>query len=115
MVSCSVLGTDHAEVAAALAEKWELPDFLADAMRDHHGLSMNGRGGSDATSLTAVCIVSNTMGRRIGSGKGENETDDPPIQGEVLEVLGMTGENLDELVVVIEKSMTSAAEMVDGA
>ena len=111
----SVLGTDHAEVAAALAEKWELSDFLADAIRDHHGLSMNGRGGSDATSLTAVCIVSNSMGRRIGSGKGENETDDPPIQGAVLEVLGMTGENLEELVVVIEKNMEAATEMVDSA
>jgi putative nucleotidyltransferase with HDIG domain len=30
------LGTDHAEVGAALAERWQFPDTLVAAIRDHH-------------------------------------------------------------------------------
>lgn len=31
-----VLGTDHAEVGSLLAERWELPDMIAETIRWHH-------------------------------------------------------------------------------
>lgn len=31
-----VIGTDHAEVGALLANKWRLPEFIIDAIRHHH-------------------------------------------------------------------------------
>ncbi len=34
-----VFGTDHCEVGASLASRWRLPEYIVDAIRDHHNLS----------------------------------------------------------------------------
>ncbi len=83
-----ILGLNHAEVGAVLAEKWGLPDFLIGAIRSHHaGLDQNE---SDETgTLTATCIIANEVARGIGSGVGANETPDPELSGAVLEILGI--------------------------
>lgn len=109
-----VLGLDHAEIAAVLADKWELPEFLGHAIRLHHGLGAgNGRSG-DITSLAAVCILANQVGRLHGSGVGDNETADPPIEDSILEILGVKRENLEELEKEVERSIQAASELVAG-
>jgi HD-like signal output (HDOD) protein len=44
-----VLGVDHAEVGAMLAERWYLPSQLVDAIRHHHAPAKAGEGSELAT------------------------------------------------------------------
>ena len=91
-----VLGINHAEVGATLAEKWELPDLLVGAIRAHHG-TPSGDYSDDTTTLAATCIVANQVSRQAGSGVGSNETPDPEIPGVVSEILGIKPSDFDDL------------------
>ena len=65
-VERSLLGCDHAEVGAALAKTWSLPDELARAIRWHH----TPRDGD--SSLTWICHVSDFLVMNL-SGSGSVE------------------------------------------
>ena len=56
----SVLGFDHAEVGARIAEKWNLPTPLCDAIRAHHELENCG----ESKNLSAVLHVANAVSHR---------------------------------------------------
>lgn len=64
-----ILGADHCLMGSMLAEKWQFPDPLVDAIRHHHDESWQG-------SDTLVCVVAaNHLSKRLG---GETCTESLP-------------------------------------
>lgn len=60
-----LLGTDHAEVGAALAVEWKFPADVADAIRRHHSLEF-----SNPTVMLDVVAVANVVAKTIAVGLG---------------------------------------------
>lgn len=60
-----VLGTDHAQIGAAIAEKWQFPGVVADAIRRHH----DGPVEAPTVVLDAV-VVANLIAKTIETGLG---------------------------------------------
>ena len=108
-----LLGLNHAEVGAVLAEKWELPDFLVGAIRSHHA-SPNPGDGDETSTLAAACIVANQVARGTGSGVGANETPDPDIPGVVLEILGVNQDGFGDLEQVLLESIQETMSLLGG-
>jgi len=108
-----LLGINHAEVGAVLAEKWGLPDFLVGAIRSHHaGLD---RDESDETgTLTATCIIANEVARGTGSGVGINETPDPKLSGAVLEILGIKQNEFGDIEQMLLKNIEETMSLLGG-
>jgi len=105
-----LLGMDHGEVGAILAEHWGLPELLTVAIKDHH-VGPSGNRPQDTTSLTAVTMVANRVGRELGSGVGANETLGPGISGEILEVLGLKQEDMEELQVEVRRNIIVVGDL----
>ena len=108
-----LLGINHAEVGAVLAEKWGLPDFLVGAIRSHH--AGPDRGKSDETgTLTATCIIANEVARGTGSGVGINETPDPKLSGVVLEILGIKQNEFGDIEQMLLKNIEETMSLLGG-
>jgi putative nucleotidyltransferase with HDIG domain len=85
-----VFGFTHADVGAAMARAWGLPDALAAAICDHH------RADAAPGTLTATIMVANTIARLIGEGVG-NEGMSFAVPGGIVESLGLTKESIEKL------------------
>ena len=109
----TVLGINHAEVGATLAEKWELPDFLVGAIRAHHD-TPSSEDLDDTTTLAATCIVANQISRRAGSGVGSNETPDPEIPGVVPDILGVSPNQFVELKEMLIREIEQTLSLLQG-
>lgn len=82
----AVLGYDHAQAGAAMAEKWNLPAPLADAIACHHTPLAAAHGNVGLACVTHVAnALCQTMGIGVG-GDGLLTTLDPGA----LEALGVT-------------------------
>ncbi len=90
-------GLDHQTVGALMAEKWQFPDYLLDAILYHH----NGSAGSYVPE--AVTAVS-----QIRYREGEEEADEVLCMQQVLEEsLGVTSSFSQK---ILEKAMNEAEE-----
>lgn len=102
----AVLGFDHAEVGARLAEKWNLPHALCSAIGGHHDLSQD----EDAPQLTAVVHVANYVCKRDLMGLGTDRPCSSP-KPEGLALLRLTEDDLegvaDELIQQMERAKAS--------
>ena len=99
-----LMGMDHGEVGAILAEKWGLPDFLADAIRSHHH-APSGRDSEETAGLVAVCMLANRLARTLGTGVGANETPDPDMPSVILEILGLSPKDVPELTKEVQRQI----------
>ncbi|MBD3179965.1 MAG: HDOD domain-containing protein [Candidatus Latescibacteria bacterium] len=64
----SILGTDHCEVGALLAENWKLPEALVESIRCHHHPSLAERPGRDIVSAVHLGdILAMEIGVSTGS------------------------------------------------
>ena len=66
-----ILGTDHAEIGAMLCERWQLPEELVAATRDHH--AMNGA----ASIMRDSVFAANQIVKRYQFGNSGNPTVEP--------------------------------------
>jgi putative nucleotidyltransferase with HDIG domain len=98
-----VLGFDHAEVGAKIAEKWNLPPMHCAAIAGHHRFEL----GAKAPELTAVVHVANVI------CKGQTLTSelDMPVQmpeAQALDILGLNDESLtriyDQMILHMERT-----------
>jgi len=89
----TVLGFDHAEVGARIAEKWNLPDPLCAAIAGHHHLER----GAAAPELTAVVHVANAACLTEGMGIGSDGLDEP-LDMAALATLGLTLADVDGIL-----------------
>jgi putative nucleotidyltransferase with HDIG domain len=83
-----IIGVDHAEVGAILAEKWQFPKSLADSIRFHHNSE-----GVDST-MSACVYAANQMGKRLAAGLDDSSAEELPPA-----VAARCGGSLDELAV----------------
>ncbi|RMH13919.1 MAG: HDOD domain-containing protein [Gemmatimonadetes bacterium] len=60
-----LLGFDHAEVGGAVAEKWNFPDDIRDAIARHHDMPV-----ADPTPMTDTVTLSNVIAKTVGVGVG---------------------------------------------
>ncbi|OPZ60172.1 MAG: hypothetical protein BWY87_00608 [Deltaproteobacteria bacterium ADurb.Bin510] len=60
-----VLGTDHAEVGALLADRWRLPTYLKDVIGFHHNPAR-----ATAKEATAVVSIANLLAQGLELGCG---------------------------------------------
>lgn len=82
-----VLGIDHAEVGALLAEHWKLDTALIDCIRDHH--RMQGEG----SALTDCVFAADQITKRAAIGHAGNRVVEP-FPERVVTRLGMDLEQL---------------------
>lgn len=98
-----VLGYDHAEVGARIAEKWNLPAMHCAAIAGHHCLEM----GAKAQELTAVVHVANIICKGHTITSELNTIHDEPDEA-ALDVLGLDESSLeliyDQMVLHLERS-----------
>ena len=83
-----VLETTHAEIGAQIAEYWEFPGTLSDAIRYHHTEP------ETPTTLMDVVYLANLVAKFIGEGLGL-EAMNMTAQGAVMQRLELSGKNLE--------------------
>lgn len=81
-----------------------LPEFLSEAIRGHHR-TPSGREPDETASLVAVCVLANRLARSHGTGVGSNETDDPDLPSVILEILGISDNDVVELSNDVKKQI----------
>ncbi len=85
-----ILGFSHADVGAAIASMWQLPEALVVAIRDHHTVNAS-------DSLVTDCVkISNIVARCIGVGIG-NEGMNIFIDDGISTRLGISKESFEKL------------------
>lgn len=98
-----VLGFDHAAIGAKVAEKWNLPSDLVQAIAGHH-TPESGQGGN----LTALVHVADAMCLMMGLGLGGDGLL-YPLREEALQKLGLTPEVLEEVMSELGDSMSDSS------
>ena len=88
-----VLGTDHAEVGALVAERWGLAPVLREVIRHHHD---PGAETSDPR-LAALVRVADAICSIVGIGAGLDGTD-ARLDPEDLNTLGLEGDRLEAVL-----------------
>ena len=85
-----VLGFDHAETGAHVAEKWNLPSELCQAIGGHH----HGEGASSDAKLAAVVHIANALSAAEGLQAAIAGQEAGPDE-EAVEALGLTTDALE--------------------
>lgn len=94
-----VLGYNHTEVGAALAQKWNLPAELVEAIAFHH----NPLQAEHDFKLTALVHVADALCLMLGLGLGADGLL-YPLDEQVLDRLGLTVEDLEEAMAQVTGS-----------
>jgi len=89
----AVLGFEHAEVGARLAEKWNLPSSLCAAIAGHHNLE----NGAAAPQLTAIVHVANVVCQSEELALSSRKPR-PPLDPAALPLLQLTDQALEEVL-----------------
>lgn len=87
-----ILGYDHAEVGAHLADTWNLPKNLVNAIRHHHHPNDLEGGNSLVDCVHVADYLTMSMGYGLGGDGLRYE-----FQAEALQRLGLSEEDVDEL------------------
>lgn len=106
-----IIGTDHAEMGARLAQKWKLDDILADAIGGHHDL---GRCAAAAhRPMAALLTVADYICYAAGCpGQGEVP---PKVAPEVWETTGLTNRTLIPVLATLFESTGDIEELISMA
>lgn len=102
-----VLGFDHAEVGGLLAKKWNLPEFLVDAIRYHH-CPEEGK-----TLGSKVVNVGNSITLMMGYGLGIDGLM-YEISGEAMDRFGISNEEeLEKFIAYVDKLLIAAYQFFE--
>jgi putative nucleotidyltransferase with HDIG domain len=99
----TVLGFDHAEVGARVAEKWNLPQPLCSAIAGHHVIER----GRDNPNLTAVIHVANGLSHTVRYGLGSDGPRDK-MDPSAVALLQLTDNDMDEIIEEMIKQLDRA-------
>lgn len=89
----AILGYDHTDVGALVAEKWNIPSPLIEAIHGHHEPEQ----ATVNPKLTAIVHLANCLILTLGIGLGY-EGLQVEIHGSAAETLGLTENDLEELL-----------------
>jgi HD-like signal output (HDOD) protein len=101
-------GIDHALVSGLVADHWQLPPALAEALRGHHDEAVLTGG----NALPAILHVADLLTLRAGIG---NPFPRAPVvfATTALTRLGLDAEDLDELSAAMARELAKAAELLN--
>ena len=94
-----ILGTDHAEVGAALLQSWRLPEDIVEAVAHHHAPILDPR-----PRISVVTHVGNCISHLVGSAPGWAGFA-VNVDGLVAERLNLTADKIDRLVLKVRDSV----------
>ncbi|MCB1059951.1 MAG: HDOD domain-containing protein [Calditrichaeota bacterium] len=108
-----VLGTDHAEVGAWLAEKWSLPNSIVESIRYHHQPHL----APEQSVLTAVVHLAASLARAILDRSIRTQVNEHLTRDPAWEILAKENENIlklniHEFVEEIEENIDRAREFI---
>lgn len=102
-----VLGFNHAVVGGKVAEKWNLPEELVEAISCHH----NPREAKISPALTSITHLTDVACMTMGIGLGADGLL-YPYDGYALEVLHTTHEDLEEVIAEVGDSMFDLESLI---
>lgn len=97
-------GINHAKLGALLAEKWQLPQSMADAIRYHHDTRQIIE---EDQILNRIVFVANQVAKGLGQANKENSVN-TVIPGAVLSWLGGPVEEVADSLPNLEEEIESA-------
>lgn len=98
-----VLGFTHPEVGAWLGESWKLPDSLIAPIRFHHQPSL----AKEHRFQTAIVHLADILAKARGLGFSRDVWVNP-LEAGVLDTLGLSADDLTDLVPEVHKAIASA-------
>ena len=98
-----LLGSDHAEVGAAVAEKWNLPSTLIKVIRFHHNPSR----ANESMRIAAIIHLADALCRAIGIGNG-GDRKIPKIDEGAWKLLNPNRQLIKSLFMEMEQGVASA-------
>ncbi|MCD6420179.1 MAG: HDOD domain-containing protein [Synergistetes bacterium] len=96
-----IFGVDHAEVGMKIAEKWNFPESLVEAIGYHHKPEMAER----HPTLAGITHVADAICLMMGIGLGVDGLL-YPLNGEVLEKIGLS-DGIDNLIMEVSDMIAS--------
>ncbi len=102
----SVLGFDHSEIGARVAQHWKLPKLLVNAIRFHHALP------GKVTPLAELVHVADIICRGLDIGHGGDDLI-PALHPDALSRLGLDWNDLCATLPEIEQLNTRASMLLD--
>ena len=105
-IESAIYGLHHAEIGAQLAERWNFPDRLCDAIRHHH-LPSESR---VDPLLASVGQLGEYVAQRFG---GESDTPACSLRPDALQCAGMTEEMLLELEGPLRAELSKAKRILE--
>ncbi|MGE5454598.1 MAG: HDOD domain-containing protein [Methylocystaceae bacterium] len=100
----AILGFNHAEIGARVGEKWNLPLPLVEAIANHHSPQL----ATIDPRLTAIIHLADCLTMIMGVGLGVDGLF-YGMQEDALQKLGLTTENLEDLVSRLTDMMVDAS------
>jgi putative nucleotidyltransferase with HDIG domain len=88
-----VLGTDHAEVGAALLYLWRLPDSLVEAVAMHHQPMLQPQ-----PRLSTLACLADTLAHRAAAAQAGQDSRLDPAGTLLLDAFGFDSSSLDSLL-----------------
>ena len=104
----SVLGMDHAQVGAVVAEAWKLPAQIRDAIGRHHDVA-----GVDCPLMAALVHVADYTAHRVHHAVGQDGDPLPELRPEALLWLGLDAGALDVRLADIKQAVVAASAWVE--
>jgi putative nucleotidyltransferase with HDIG domain len=102
-----VLTTDHAEVGAALAYMWRLPNPIVEAIGLHHTPPVR-----STVRLSALAFCANQIAHWSSSFIKEGEAPEAGQDSQIFSVLGLSTDQLKELVQQVVNSSSETDDLV---
>ncbi|MEK7278258.1 MAG: HDOD domain-containing protein [Chloroflexota bacterium] len=100
------LGTDHATIGGLMAERWDYPAVLVDAIRYHHAPTL-----ARQPRLAALVHLSNRL--VLQSGVGLTPLGIPPLHPETPRLLGALDEQLGPMAYALRPEIEAANRQFD--
>jgi len=109
-VEANLLGEDHAHIGARLAEQWDFPDSLVDAIRFHHAPSS----ASVAPGLACAANIADSITMAMAHGGQGDGGSVVEITDEILKLVGLEAIGSQSLESQIHAELERARELIGG-
>ncbi|MFH1842642.1 MAG: HDOD domain-containing protein [bacterium] len=106
-------GMDHTELAEHVMKMWKLPQAIADAVRFHHTPLQGDQWHEGAAVVQLADIICNTWGIGTQALMDLGEDIDPDEHAELLEKLGISGQDLPKLLLMARQKLANLQNSYD--